>query len=232
MQSADDVWALLGPGQRVANLLAPPAGMELQGATTHVLAGATLVSAVEGAPSIGGFVTKIVVKRAASGLTDAARAVVAAGAVLALCELRGVTDPIERHGVVHLALTGEEVIPGWQPKTLITEIADESGEAARHTEARGTGGRLREIAGQTRRARKLKPDEDKLWHKALSYVPIVGIVGTTLGAREGLEMALGRAAERLGLPRPQAQPLHQLVGTSALTGAQRAAAKVRETLQP
>lgn len=195
-QEADQLWVLLLRARDHGNALLIPEGLAPQAAVNRTVAVATGLSSVQAMPiSLGGFVTKVLLNRAAEGVLGAVRTVFSVAAIRAVCEYAGVSDPHEQHRVVVAALTERQAPSGWEPPPV---------------EADGGGNAVWEKATAVRRVANLRPDEAKLRHTVLSYVPVVGIVGAAASEQDTMIEVLGRAARLLGLPVPSPGGIRQV----------------------
>lgn len=214
-EEADQLWVLLLRARNHGKALLVPEGLAPQVAVDRTVAVATGLSSVQAMPiSIGGFVTKVLLNRAAEGVLGAVRTVFSVAAIRAVCEYAGVSDPYEQHLVVVAALTERQAPPGWEPPQVEPDADGEvvlrepdgpgppSGSTSGTSLRRGGRNGAWETAKAVRRVANLRPDEAKLRHTVLSYVPVVGIVGAAASEQDTMIVVLGRAARLLGLPVP------------------------------
>ena len=182
---ADHLWALARSlDGTVRTFTATPADRseaELQRAVDRAATGATAAALIPAVPSVGGFVTRAVLSRAAENVTDAARSTVALAAVLAVARIGGVTDDAQALGVAARALTGRDLPAGWAPPTD------------------GHGGSAWKGA---RTAADLASERGALWQRGLGMMPLVGVVGAGLAGQRTVHVVLERACRELGLPAP------------------------------
>lgn len=201
----DDLWRLLTRLEGAAAAAAGSADDPAQERVDRVYAAAVSASLVGAPASAGGLVTRLVVDRLTSNAEDVARAAAAAAAVLALCDIAKVGDRQRRFALVVRCLHGSEVPAGWQPPVDNSTGYDDGGSWQR---LRRKGGQLGSVAG-------LSPDEGRLWQSALARLPIVGMAGAALAARDGVLAVVRRACEALELPPPSDGALRTVARTAA-----------------
>jgi hypothetical protein len=214
VEEADQLWVLLLRARDHGKALLVSDDVTPQAAVDRTVSVATGLSSLQAMPvSVGGFVTKVLLNKAAEGLLSAVRTVFSVAAVRAVCEYAAVRDPREQHRIVAAALTGRQVPVGWEPPAVVEDedgvvvLVDET-EPGGDVEAAPPGASpapwQRGLQGvrSVRRVAKLRPDEAKLRHTVLSYVPVVGIVGAAASEQDTMIVVIGRAASLLGLPGP------------------------------
>ena len=203
-QQADDLWRMLPRLERLAEGLSAPPSLPPAERVDRVHSSGVGLSLVKAAPAVGGFVTRRVVERVASRGFNAFGTAVAAATVLALCDVAGVRDPRERFRVVAHAVTGRQLPDAWEPPAALPPEPEEpvERESAR-ARARTSWKNLGRIAD-------LRPNEARMWQRALGQLPVVGLVGGALAAEESLEHVVRRACAELGLPAPSGNGLRRL----------------------
>lgn len=151
-------------------------------------------------PGLGGRLTRTVVEvlaATAQGLL-----------VLSLAELQGVTDETERVRLVARLALDEDLPQDWSAET-----AQDPGEADDEDEdddraawqvvlqrvPKAVFATAREMWAVWRLAGKRRSG-GRLWHRALSMVPVVGVAATVLGERHAVQEIAERAYAELEIP--------------------------------
>jgi hypothetical protein len=125
--------------------------------------------------------------------------------VLGVAGEHGVTDPAERISLLARVLL-ERDLPPEKVRPLMTHAAGTYREEALGTGRRGIVGttrtvwRLSRLLGRIDDALDARP-KGKLRHRALSNLPVVGVLGGYAAEREGLRRAARRAAEAVSVTR-------------------------------
>lgn len=151
-------------------------------------------------PGLGGRLTRTVVEvlaATAQGLL-----------VLSLAELQGVRDETERVRLVARLALDEDLPEGWSAATAedpgeAEDDADDEDRAVWQAVLRrassGVATAIREMWSVWRLAGKRRSG-GRLWHRAVSMLPVVGVAATVLGERHAVMEIAERAYAELGIP--------------------------------
>jgi hypothetical protein len=139
-------------------------------------------------------------------LQNAVGTAVQSAVVLGVAGERGVTDPAERVSLLARVLVGRD-LPAERVRPLLerakgTYVEDALGSREDRSGVRGAARALWRAARLLARiddALDARP-KGKLLARALSNLPVVGVVGGYAAEREGLRRAAARAAALLGAP--------------------------------